>query len=124
MLINNYAQNEDIMELIYNAYREFIEQTVDYAYLQERAILAPINKYVDKINDIMLNKLSREKKNYLSTDTIANIQDNEHDALYTSEFLNTLKFSGISNHSLNLTVGMSIILLRNLNNSIGLCNGI
>lgn len=124
MLINNHAQNEDIMELIYNAYREFTEQTVDYPYLQERAILAPKNKYVDKINDIMLKKRSREKKNYLSTDTIANIQDNEHDALYTSEFLNTLKFSGISNHSLNLTVGMSIILLENLNHSIGLCNGI
>lgn len=124
MLINNHAQNEDIMELIYNACSEFIEQTVDYPYLQERAILSPRNKYIDKINDIMLNKLSPEKKNYLSANTIANIQDNEHDALYTSEFLNTLKFSGISNHSLNLTVGMPIILLRNLNHSIGLCNGI
>jgi len=45
------------------------------------------------------------------------------DPLYQVEFLNTLQFSNIANHKLELKVGMPILLLRNLNQSIGLCNG-
>jgi len=45
------------------------------------------------------------------------------DSLYLVEFLNTLQFGGIANHKLELKVGVPIILLRNLNQSIGLCNG-
>jgi ATP-dependent DNA helicase PIF1 len=45
------------------------------------------------------------------------------DSLYLVEFLNTLEFSDIANHELELKVGVPILLLRNLNQSIGLCNG-
>jgi ATP-dependent DNA helicase PIF1 len=45
------------------------------------------------------------------------------DSLYPVEFLNTLQFSGIVNHKLELKVGVPIHLLRNLNQSLGLCNG-
>jgi len=45
------------------------------------------------------------------------------DSLYLVEFLNTLQFSGIANHKLELKVGVPILLLCNLNQSIGLCNG-
>ncbi len=45
------------------------------------------------------------------------------DSLYPVEFLNTLQFSGIANHELELKVGVLILLLRNLNQSIRLCNG-
>jgi len=45
------------------------------------------------------------------------------DSLYLVEFLNTLQFSGIANHKLELKVGVLILLLWNLNQSIGLCNG-
>jgi ATP-dependent DNA helicase PIF1 len=45
------------------------------------------------------------------------------DSLYPVEFLNTLQFSGIANHKLELKVGVPILLLRNFNQSIGLCNG-
>jgi ATP-dependent DNA helicase PIF1 len=45
------------------------------------------------------------------------------DSLYLVEFLNTLQSSGIANHKLELKVGVLILLLRNLNQSIGLCNG-
>jgi ATP-dependent DNA helicase PIF1 len=45
------------------------------------------------------------------------------DSLYPMDFLNTLQFSGIANHKLELKVGMPILLFRNLNQSIGLCNG-
>jgi len=45
------------------------------------------------------------------------------DSLYPVEFLDTLRFSGIANHELEFKVGVPILLLRNLNQSIGLCNG-
>ncbi len=45
------------------------------------------------------------------------------DSLYPVDFLNTLQFNNIANHKLELKVGMPILLLRNLNQSIGLCNG-
>jgi ATP-dependent DNA helicase PIF1 len=45
------------------------------------------------------------------------------DSLYLMEFLDTLQFSGIANHELELKMGVPILLLRNLNQSIGLCNG-
>jgi ATP-dependent DNA helicase PIF1 len=43
-------------------------------------------------------------------------------SLYPMEFLNTLQFSCIANHKLELKVGVPILLLCNLNQSIGLCN--
>jgi ATP-dependent DNA helicase PIF1 len=45
------------------------------------------------------------------------------DSLYPVEFLNTLQFSGIANHEQELKVGVPILLLRNLNELIRLCNG-
>ncbi len=38
-------------------------------------------------------------------------------------FFNTLQFNNIANHKLELKMGVPILLLRNLNQSIGLCNG-
>ncbi len=45
------------------------------------------------------------------------------DSLYPVEFLNILQFNSIANHKLELKVGVPILLLHNLNQSIGLCNG-
>jgi ATP-dependent DNA helicase PIF1 len=45
------------------------------------------------------------------------------DSLYLVEFLNILQFGGIANHKLELKVGVPILLLCNLDQSIGLCNG-
>lgn len=44
--------------------------------------------------------------------------------IYTSEYLHSLNFNGVPPHFLKLKIGCPIILLRNINQSIGLCNGI
>lgn len=45
------------------------------------------------------------------------------EVLYPPEYLNSLRFSGVPNHELELKVGVPIMLLRNLNPKKGLCNG-
>jgi ATP-dependent DNA helicase PIF1 len=41
----------------------------------------------------------------------------------TPEFLSTLRTSGLPNHSIKLKVGCPIMLLRNIDQAEGLCNG-
>jgi hypothetical protein len=67
---------------------------------------------------------------YLSTNSLASIKEGASAtawismvSLYPMEFLNVLQFNGIANHKLELKVGTPILLLHNLNQSIGLCNG-
>ena len=62
---------------------------------------------------------------YLSADSLCKDSSNilDQDVMYSIEFLNSLKFRGIPNHKLRLNVGLPIMLLRNLNQSNGLCNG-
>jgi ATP-dependent DNA helicase PIF1 len=48
---------------------------------------------------------------------------NEAFDVLTSEFLSTLSTSGLPNHKIKLKVGTPIMLLRNIDQSEGLCNG-
>ncbi len=102
----------------------------DAMYLMQRSILAPKNTDVDEVNNAILELLSEESHTYLSANSLAPTEEGASvaarvsmDSLYPVEFLNTLRFSGIANHELQLKVGVPILLLRNLNQSIGLCNG-
>ncbi|PRQ50206.1 putative DNA helicase [Rosa chinensis] len=101
---------------------------VDYNkfdYLKERAIITPRNATVRDINDYAINLLPGNVTTYLSSDTIVhdNNSDENIDLLYPTEFLNKLEFTGLPSHKLTLKVGMPIMLLRNLNQRSGLCNG-
>ncbi|KAK9749984.1 hypothetical protein RND81_02G163900 [Saponaria officinalis] len=43
--------------------------------------------------------------------------------IYPTEFLNSLKFQGLPNHEMILKVGCPVIMLTNINQAVGLCNG-
>jgi ATP-dependent DNA helicase PIF1 len=99
-------------------------------YLMQRNILAPKNTDVDEINNAILESLSEESHTYLSANSLTPTKESASvatgvsmDLLYPVELLNILQFSGIANHELELKVGMPILLLHNLSQSIGLCNG-
>jgi ATP-dependent DNA helicase PIF1 len=102
----------------------------DAMYLMQRSILAPKNTNVDEVNNAVLESLSKESHTYLSANSLTPTEEGESvaarvsmDSLYPVEFFNTLQFCNFANHELEFKVGVPILLLRNLNQSIGLCNG-
>jgi ATP-dependent DNA helicase PIF1 len=102
----------------------------DTMYLMQHNIMAPKNTDVDEVNNAILESLSEELHTYLSANSLALIKEGANaatrvsmDSLYPVEFLNIMQFNDITNHKLELKVGVPILLLCNLNQSIGLCNG-
>ena len=121
-LIRN--ESNGLHNLIASIYPDFDANYADWSYLRERGILAPTNDDVDEINTIMLSMLPGDVKSYLSCDTISNANDcGPFGDMEPPELLHSLKISGLPNHCLDLKIGAPVILLRNLNQSIGLCNG-
>ncbi|KAF1860101.1 hypothetical protein Lal_00033695 [Lupinus albus] len=92
----------------------------DEQFLQSRAILASTIEIVDQINDYVLSQIPE----YLSSDEVDMSDANESESFnnVTPEFLNSLSISGLPNHKIKLKVGTPIMLLRNLDQSEGLCN--
>jgi len=94
------------------------------------SILAPKNIDVNEVNNVILESLFEELHMYLNTNSLTLTEEGVNvaagvsiDSMYLVEFLNILQFSGITNHKLEFKVGVPILLLCNLNQSIGLCNG-
>ncbi|CAN1317212.1 ATP-dependent DNA helicase PIF1 [Linum perenne] len=73
----------------------------DIVYLRNRAIVTPTNKVVTEINTRILSMVPGELTTYFSSDT----------------------FNGVPAHELTLKLFTPVMLLRNLNPSMGLCNG-
>ncbi|XP_062006831.1 uncharacterized protein LOC133723982 isoform X2 [Rosa rugosa] len=123
LLIHSYTNP---IETIFLAiYSDFNINYNKFDYLKERAIVTPRNATVRDINDYAINLLPGDTTTYLSSDNISlNSGSNENiNLLYPTEFLNKLEFNGLPSHILTLKIGMPIMLLRNLNQVSGLCNG-
>ncbi|GBM01043.1 hypothetical protein AVEN_192822-1 [Araneus ventricosus] len=88
-------------------------------WLQERAILIPLNEKVREINFTVQIKVPTAARTYYSIDKCLN---DEEATSYPVEFLNSLNPSCIPLHRLVLKVLCPIMLLRNLNPP-KLCNG-
>uniref|UniRef100_A0A182N6N5 ATP-dependent DNA helicase n=1 Tax=Anopheles dirus TaxID=7168 RepID=A0A182N6N5_9DIPT len=77
---------------------------------------------VAAINNAVLDRLPEISKEYLSVDTLVNPE--EHNNLQLpSEYLNSLNMSGVPLHRLMLKRFAPVLLMRNLNTQLGLCNG-
>ncbi|XP_071712818.1 uncharacterized protein [Rutidosis leptorrhynchoides] len=122
VLINNV--HDPIGSIIASIYPDYLQNLGNPTYYQERAILAPTHEYVNVINDRMMESLDGEARTYLSSD---NICHSSRDAdfnreLYTIDYLNSIRIGGLPKHALTLKVGVPVTLLRNIDQSGGLCN--
>ncbi|KAJ0947567.1 putative DNA helicase [Helianthus annuus] len=119
--------NNHVSDLIDFVYPSIIQNFSVATFFQERAILAPtMNEVVDEINDRLLSLVPGDEKEYLSFDSICeseNRQEGFDQSLYSPDVLNGLKISGLPHHRLVLKVGVPVMLLRNIDQRNGLCNG-
>lgn len=116
----NFCQlKTSITELIENVYPNIAANYTNENWLHERAILAPTNEEVEKLNHQILSKIPGNLIEYKSIDTVT---IDEQAVNYPTEFLNSLNPSGMPPHLLKLKVGSILMVLRNLNPP-KLCNG-
>ncbi|XP_019181363.1 PREDICTED: uncharacterized protein LOC109176378 [Ipomoea nil] len=96
----------------------------DLSYLKDSAILAPTLDVVDNINKYMNDRNPAEGRTYLNCDSVCKSDSNADMLadLHTPEFLNGLRCSGVPNHAFTLKVGSPVMLLRNIDHTLGLCN--
>ncbi|XP_052627245.1 uncharacterized protein LOC128133750 [Lactuca sativa] len=117
---------DPIGSLIEFVYPSIVENAKNPIYFQERAILAPKNEVVQEINERLLKLFPGAQQEYLSSDSLSHadfVHDNIHETLYSPDVLNGLKPSGMPIHKLVLKVGVPVMLLINIDQKSGLCNG-
>ncbi|XP_018443555.1 uncharacterized protein LOC108815454 [Raphanus sativus] len=115
---------DPIEAIVAEVYGTTFKDSKDPMFFNERAILCPTNEDVDVINNYMLDQLNGEERIYLSSDSIDPADSNsKDDSVFTPEFLNSIKTSGLPNHSIRLRIGTPVMLLRNIDPDEGLCNG-
>ncbi|GJV79230.1 ATP-dependent DNA helicase PIF1-like protein [Tanacetum coccineum] len=87
----------DPIDAIINAiYPDVVANLSTPGYFEDRAILAPTNDVVNKINERMMKLIHTEERVYLSSDSISPCE---------------------------VTTGVLVMLLRNIDQQAGLCNG-
>ncbi|XP_012828518.1 PREDICTED: ATP-dependent DNA helicase PIF1-like [Erythranthe guttata] len=66
-----------------------------------------------------------EEKVYLSSDSMCRDEQTTEDnaEIYSTEFLNTIRCSGVPSHALKIKVVAPVMLIRNIDQASGLCNG-
>ncbi|KAL7145651.1 hypothetical protein ABFS83_07G100400 [Erythranthe nasuta] len=103
-------------------YPDLLSNMYDPDYFQGRATLAPTNECVESVNDHLMSLLPIEKKLYLSSDNMCRGEQTTEDnaEIYSTEFLNTIRCSGVPSHALKFKVGAPDMLTRNIDQARGL----
>ncbi|CAI0427051.1 unnamed protein product [Linum tenue] len=116
--------DDSVQSIADDIYDSFPDSHRDPAYLTSRAIVTPTNATVSRINNYMLQRVPGNSKTYYSSDSLQLSTETADlfDESYPTEFLNILTFNGVPEHELTLKVCTPVMLLRNLNPALGLCN--
>ena len=116
------SSKNDLINVVYG----FIEQYTTMPspeFFQHRAILAPINNDIRKLNTLILSQFPGHSTTFCSADSYSfdGSSDNGNDNI-PLEFLHGLNPTGLPLARLSLKIGCPVILLCNINKKRGLCN--
>ena len=114
------AETESMEKLAMHVYPDIQNNYLKPGWMDGRAILAPTNKQVDTINNLISDSFPGNAAVLTSSDEVVNPDDLQR---FNTEYLNTLSPSGMPIHRLYIKPGMPLMLMRNLNPKLGLCNG-
>lgn len=121
----NLQDENSVENMVEAIFPDFHQNFKNAQYLSERAILTPTNETVSHLNSLIVEKVPGEATSYLSIDTAEEFggTDAELNLSFPTEYLNSLAISGLPAHNLILKEGVVVMLMRNLNQTLGLCNG-
>jgi hypothetical protein len=114
------AEEKSMIDLADHVFPNLKVNHLKSGWMDGRAILAPTNLKVNALNDMITDSFPGVPVVLTSSDEVVNQDDQRR---YNIEYLNTLSPTGLPNHRLFLKVGMPLMLMRNLNPKMGLCNG-
>ena len=112
------TETANLSDLVDAVFPSITTRFNDASWVGKRAILSPSNMEVAEVNSAVLQRLPGDEVLLKSIDTTE-----EGGADYPPEFLNTCELSGMPPHSLSLKPGFLVILLRNIDQRAGHCNG-
>ena len=120
-----HTDGDPIAAIVDDVYVDFVSNYQDSMYLRQRAILAPTNDIAEEINTHVIEMVPSDGREYLSYDTKVSPAGavQEDDLFYPPEVLNAIVVPNFPRHKLFLKKGAPIMLLRNISQSAGLCNG-
>ena len=113
-----------VKDLINATYPDIGVGNKDDQYFLDRTILSCKNDSVHDLNNEILSMFPGPSRLYTSADSVV-LEDGAQDGFQPLpvEFLNSITTSGLPLAHLKLKEGCPLMLLRNLDPSIGLCNG-
>ena len=117
---NSSAEEDAMVKFCDKIFPDLADNISDQNWIEGQAILAPTNKEVQMLNNILSAKLPGSTEVLRSADQL---ERNEEVLHFNVEYLYSLTPSGCPPHSLTLKPGMPLMLLRNLNPQEGLCYG-
>jgi hypothetical protein len=116
-MITPHNTLESLINLIYP---NIAEQPKPDSFFLDRTILTTTNDCVDEINTHLLNRFPGEETTLLGFNKVADGGNGNH---YPLEYLNSMTISGLPLAHLKLKKGCPLMLLHNMDQLNGLCNG-
>ncbi|XP_063944772.1 uncharacterized protein LOC135146765 [Daucus carota subsp. sativus] len=117
--------DNSVDEMLTSTFPNFLDNFQNSNYLSERSILTPTNLTVGYVNSVIVDKIPGEMSSYYSVDSAEDFPGTalEQTAHFPPEYLGAINIPGLPLHELKLKVGVVVMLMRNLNQTLGLCNG-
>ena len=121
----NPALDNSVDEMLRTTSPKFLENFQNPNYLSERSILTPTNLTVGHVNSVIVEKIPGEMSSYFSVDSAEYFPGTvlEQTAHFPLEYLGAINIPGLPLHQLKLKVRVVVMLMRNSNQTLGLCNG-